>query len=232
MKGDTRILVIDDDRNICELLQLYLEREGYRVLLAHDGSEGLDAFRRENPDLVILDIMLPLISGWDVCRLIRRHSGVPIIMLTARDASEEKVSGLDMGADDYVVKPFDPREVAARVRARLRKREGGTEAAGKSLLAAPGLILDMKKYEVRCGERLVNLSPREIQLLHYFLVNKNVVLSREQILDKVWGYGYAGETRTVDMHVKKLREKLKGGTGWEIKTVFGVGYKFEVKDHV
>ncbi|MGB9847087.1 MAG: response regulator transcription factor [Desulfotomaculales bacterium] len=226
--SNLKVLVVDDDKNICELLHLYLKNDGYELLFAHDGSAGLDVFKHANPDLVILDLMLPVISGWEVCRLIRQQSDVPIIMLTARDTSEDKVSGLDLGADDYVIKPFDPKEVAARVRAHLRKRRTGGKTAEENLLVVGNLSLDMKKYEVICAGAPVALSPREIQLLHYFLLNKNVVLTREQILDKVWGFAYAGETRTVDMHVKKLREKLRGGSGWRIKTIYGVGYKFEV----
>lgn len=228
MNGGQKILIIDDDKNICDLLQLYLSRDGHSLVFAHDGSRGLNVFKREIPDLVILDIMLPVINGWEVCRLIRQQSSVPIIMLTARDTSEEKISGLDMGADDYVIKPFDPREVAARVRAHLRKKASGGEAPGKGVLTLGDLSLDIKRYEVVCRGKPVTLAPKEIQLLHFLMANKNIVLTREQILEKVWGYDYAGETRTVDMHVKKIREKLKGGTGWEIRTVHGVGYKFEI----
>lgn len=225
----SKILIIDDDINICELLQLYLAQDGYSILFAHDGSRGLDIFRSESPDLVILDIMLPVINGWEVCRLIRRQSGVPIIMLTARDTSGEKVSGLDMGADDYVIKPFDPREVAARVRAHLRSKGPGSRTAGEDVIMLGNLALDISRYEVLCGGETVTLAPKEIQLLHYLMANKNIVLSRERLLENVWGYDYAGETRTVDMHVKKIREKLRGGAGWELKTIHGVGYKFEVK---
>lgn len=224
-----KVLVIDDDQNICDLLHLYLKNDGYELIFAHEGSAGLDAFRRETPHLVVLDLMLPVISGWEVCQLIRKSSDVPIIMLTARDTSEDKVSGLDMGADDYIIKPFDPKEVAARIRARLRKSRTGGKPGREDPFVAGNLSLDMKKYEAVCAGTPVALSPREIQLLHYFLLNKNIVLSREQILEKVWGFDYAGETRTVDMHVKKLREKLQGGAGWQIKTVYSVGYKFEVR---
>ena len=224
-----KILVIDDDKNICDLLNLYLKKDGYDIIFAHDGSTGLDVFKREAPDLVILDLMLPVISGWEVCQLIRQQSSVPVIMLTARDTCEDKISGLDMGADDYVIKPFNPQEVAARVRAHLRKSKAGAKSFGEELLVVGDLSLDIKKHEVVCKGGSVTLSPKEIQLLHCFLLNKNIVLTREQILSKVWGYDYAGETRTIDMHVKKLREKLKGGTGWRIKTVYGVGYKFEVR---
>jgi len=225
-----KILIIDDDKNICELLQLYLEKDGHALVFAHNGSDGLNLFRQENADLVILDIMLPVINGWEVCRLIRQqNAGVPIIMLTAKDGSEDKILGLDMGADDYVIKPFDPKEVAARVRAHLRNKRAVTASTDEGVQVFGNLRLDIKRYEVECGGEPVLLAPREMQLLHYFMFNKNIVLSREQILEKVWGYEFTGETRTVDMHVKKLREKLKGGTGWQIKTVYSVGYKFEVK---
>lgn len=229
MAEKPKILVVDDDENICDLLKLYLDKDGCHTVFAHDGSRGLDAFRSENPDLIILDIMLPVINGWEVCRLIRQSSAVPIIMLTARDSSEEKVSGLDMGADDYVVKPFDPREVAARVRAHLRKGKPAAETSAEGVLESGDLTLDIKSYEVLVRGTPVTLAPKEIQLLHFLMVNKNMVLTRDQLLEKVWGYDYVGETRTVDMHVKKIREKLAGGTGWEIKTVYGVGYKFEVR---
>lgn len=229
MPETSKIMIVDDDRNICDLLQLYLQKDGYRLFFAHDGSQALDVFRQENPDLIILDIMLPNINGWDVCRLIRRHSNVPIIMLTARDSSEEKVSGLDMGADDYVIKPFDPKEVAARVRAHLRKQVP-KEKSGYAVLTAGNLSLDMKKYEVLCDGMVISLTAKEMQLLNYLRENKNIVLRREQILKAVWGYDFPGETRTVDMHIKKLREKLAGNKGWTIRTVFGVGYKFEVSN--
>ena len=229
MSENQKILIIDDDLNICDLLQLYLKADGYNLAFAHDGSEGLDTFKRESPDLVILDIMLPLINGWEVCRLIRLQSDVPIIMLTAKDTSEDKINGLDMGADDYVIKPFDPKEVAARVRAHLRKKGTGAEKRVEEIWSAGNLSLDMKKYEALCGGKPVALTPREVQLLNYLISNKNIVLSRDQILAEVWGYEYSGETRTVDMHVKNLREKLADGVGWETRTVYGVGYKFEVR---
>ncbi len=229
MSQHSTILVVDDDRNICELLQLYLSRDGYRLLFAHDGSTALDVFRSEKPDLVILDIMLPIINGWEVCQLIRKDSDVPVVMLTARDASEDKVSGLDMGADDYVVKPFDPLEVAARVRAHLRKRKAACDDTN-DVIRIGGLVIDMEKYEVQLNGKPVELTPRETQLLQFMVVNKNIVLSRDRLLEKVWGYDYAGETRTVDMHVKKLREKLDcRGESWRIKTIYGVGSKFEVR---
>lgn len=227
-EADT-ILIVDDDKNICKLLNLYLGQAGYRLLFAHDGSTALDMLQKEQPDLVILDIMLPLINGWDVCRLIRKSSDIPIIMLTARDASEDKVAGLDMGADDYVVKPFDPNEVAARVRAHLRKAKRASGKSESNPVVIANLTIDPQKFEVMIEGSPIDLTPKEFQLLHYMVANRNVVLGRDQLLEKVWGYDYAGETRTVDMHVKKLREKLSAGKGWRIKTIYGIGYKFEVR---
>lgn len=230
MERKRKILVVDDDRNICTLLELYLRREGYSLSFAHDGSAALDAFREAKPDLVILDLMLPVISGWEVCRLIRRESDVPIIMLTARDTSEDKIAGLDLGADDYVVKPFDPGEVAARVRARLRGK-GHLDGDTGGAFVTGNLRLDSRSYEVICNGEQVELSPREFQLLEYMIRNRNIVLARDRILEEVWGYDYPGTTRTVDMHVKKLREKLNPPAGWRIRTVYGIGYKFEVDAH-
>lgn len=230
MNQPAAILIADDDRNICELLNLYLSRDGYRLLFAHDGSQALDVFHREQPDLILLDIMLPIINGWEVCRLIRQSSDVPIIMITARDASEDKVSGLDMGADDYVVKPFDPGEVAARVRAQLRKLTKEARTAPGRRITVGDLVIDNGSFEVLLKGVPVELTPKEFQLLQFLAANRNLVLSREQLLEQVWGYQYPGETRTVDMHIKKLREKLgSGGDSWQIKTIYGIGYKFEAK---
>ncbi|MEW6276142.1 MAG: response regulator transcription factor [Bacillota bacterium] len=221
------ILIVDDDTNICELLQLYLKDEGYDLAFAHDGSTGLTKFRELRPVLVVLDLMLPVINGWEVCRLIRLESDVPIIMLTARDGTEDKVVGLDAGADDYVVKPFDPREVAARIRAHLRRREFAP-AHNLQRITADELTVDMSAYEVRYRGEVLDLKPREIQLLYFLLTHKNIAFTRDQLLDRVWGYDYAGETRTVDVHVQRLREKLRGKMRtWRITTVWGVGYKAE-----
>lgn len=225
MNRTEKILIIDDDHNICKLLELYLRQEGYTLAFAYDGSSALDTFQAEEPDLVILDLMLPVVSGWEVCRLIRQQSDVPIIMLTARDDTEDKIAGLDLGADDYVVKPFDPREVAARVRARLREK--GRQEENAATFMTGNLCVDSKRYEVICNKEQIELTPKEFQLLEYMTRNQNIVLTREQILKEVWGYDYTGETRTVDMHVKNLREKLKSPVGWRIKTIYGVGYKFE-----
>ena len=220
-----KILIIDDDKNICALLNLYLRQDGYNIIFVHDGGTGLMVFQEESPDLVILDLMLPVLDGWQVLRAIRQKSNVPVIMLTAMDACEDKVTGLDLGADDYVVKPFDPREVAARVRAHLRKQKP-PETAGEMLVIG-NLVVDSESYEVTCGGEHVVLTPKEFQLLEFMIRNKNIILSRDQILEQVWGYDYSGETRTVDMHIKRLRQKLKSAGTWKIKTVYGMGYKFE-----
>ncbi len=221
------ILIVDDDVNICDLLRLYLQHENYDLAFAHDGSAALNKFREIQPSLIILDLMLPVINGWEVCRLIRQESDVPIIMLTARDDTGDKVAGLDSGADDYIVKPFDPREVAARVRAHVRRREDAPRPSPRRIMI-DGLTVDLDAYEVRHRDVVIDFKPREIQLLYFLLSHKNMTFSREQLLDQVWGYDYAGETRTVDVHVQRLREKLRGrNRTWRITTVWGVGYKAE-----
>jgi DNA-binding response OmpR family regulator len=226
-----KILIIDDDENICELLRLYLKKEGYTLFVAHDGSHGLSLYKKEHPDLILLDIMLPQINGLEVLKLIRAHSYIPILMITAKDSRDEKIYGLDSGADDYIVKPFDPNEVVARIRAHLRKAEALVqEKPSRSVpLSIPNLLLDLEKYEVYYKDEPLVLTPKEFQLLHYLLINKAIVLTREQLLEKVWGYEFIGETRTVDVHIKNLREKFVGETCWQIKTIYGVGYKLEVK---
>ena len=224
MEGQPLVLVVDDDRNVTRLLELYLERAGFRVLAAYNGEEALEACREDCPDLVVLDIMLPRLDGWEVCRRLRaENEEIPVIFLTARDAPADRVAGLDMGGDDYVVKPFDPHEVVARVNARLRRRPRG------STLKVENLAVDLTSFEVKVDGRLVGLKPREVHLLHFLAVHPNQVFSREKLLEKVWGYDYMGETRTVDVHVQRLREKVGAGNTWKIKTVWGVGYKFEVQ---
>lgn len=222
-----KILVIDDDPNICELVRLYMADEGYDLHFAADGSQGMDMVKKIDPDLVILDLMLPVINGYEVCRLIRRTSRVPIIMLTAKDATQDKIEGLDAGADDYIVKPFNPQELAARIRAILRRTHDSGDAKPSNTIQIGDLCLDLGRYEVTRNGKLIELKPREISLLHFLMVNKNLVFSREQLLEKVWGYEYAGETRTVDVHIRRLREKLGESDKWELKTVWGVGYKLE-----
>ena len=229
-----KILVVDDDKNICELLKLYLKKEGFEVIFAYDGSEAVSKAKSENPNLIILDVMMPIINGWEACKLIRQFTEVPIIMLTALDTTENKVQGLNIGADDYIVKPFEPVEVVARVNALLRRAEKPSATENQleeSEISVDNISVNMEKYEVKLDGKLVtDLKPKEIQLLYFFLSNRNQVFSREQLLDKVWGYEYFVGTRTVDVHIKSIREKLNSPNNkWEIKTIWNVGYKFEVK---
>ena len=229
-----KILIVDDDKNICELLDIYLKSEGYDTVFAYDGSSAVTTAKKEIPDLIILDVMMPIINGWEACKLIRQFSNVPIIMLTALDTLENKVQGLNIGADDYIVKPFEPMEVLARINAHLRREDGKNpqkEEKEQKELEVDNLKINMDTYEVFLdGNQVTDLKPKEIQLLYFFMQNKNQVFSREQLLDKVWGYEYFGGTRTVDVHIKSVREKLASEKNkWEIKTVWNVGYKFEVK---
>ena len=229
-----KVLVVDDDKNICELLKLYLVKEGFNVVFAYDGSEAVTKAKEEKPNIIVLDVMMPVINGWEACKLIRQFSDVPIIMLTALDTTENKVQGLNIGADDYIVKPFEPVEVVARINAHLRREEKTAENVNESdnnEIVVDNISINMEKYEVKVDGKLVtDLKPKEIQLLYFFLTNKNQVFTREQLLDKVWGYEYFGGTRTVDVHIKSVREKLYSPNNkWEIKTIWNVGYKFEVK---
>ncbi len=229
-----KILIVDDDKNICELLDIYLKSEGYDTVFAYDGSSAVTTAKKEVPDLIILDVMMPIINGWEACKLIRQFSNVPIIMLTALDTLENKVQGLNIGADDYIVKPFEPMEVLARINAHLRREDGKNpqkEEKEQKEIELDNLKVNMDTYEVFLDGNLVtDLKPKEIQLLFFFMQNKNQVFTREQLLDKVWGYEYFGGTRTVDVHIKSVREKLASEKNkWEIKTVWNVGYKFEVK---
>ncbi len=227
MAGD-RILVVDDDQNICELIELYLGNEGYQLDYAHDGSSALDMAKDLNPDLILLDVMLPVINGWEVCRMIRRTSQVPIIFLTARDMVEDKVQGFELGADDYLVKPFEPRELVVRVKTRL-KSAATVAAQEDGLIILGNLTVDIQSYLVSVNGKMVDLKPKEIQLLHFLLFNRNIVFSREKLLEKVWDYSYEGDTRTVDVHINRLREKVEAYCdSCRIKTVWGVGYKLEV----
>lgn len=230
-----KVLVVDDDKNICELLKLYLQKEGFEVYFAYDGSEAVTVAKEKIPDIIVLDVMMPVINGWEACKLIRQFSDVPIIMLTALDTTENKVQGLNIGADDYIVKPFEPVEVIARINAHLRRAEKSAETSentkAETKIVVDNIDIDLDKYEVKLDGKLVkDLKPKEIQLLYFFLCNKNQVFTREQLLDKVWGYEYGGGTRTVDVHIKELREKMSSKKSkWEIKTIWNVGYKFELK---
>ena len=228
-----KILVVDDDLNICELLKLYLENDGYVVFTANDGQEAVEMFQTKTPDLVLLDIMLPKKDGWQVCREIRKTSSAPIIMLTAKGETFDKVLGLELGADDYVVKPFDAKEVMARVKAVLRRTTGDSESTEteKKVVIYDNLEINIQNYEMKVKGVPVDTPPKELELIYHFASNPNRVYTRDQLLDEVWGFDYYGDSRTVDVHVKRLREKLEGVSDkWCLKTVWGVGYKFETKD--
>ncbi len=229
MENKQTILVVDDDRNIGELIRLYLEKEGFAVQAFQRGDEALAAFRTNPPSLVLLDIMLPGMDGWQVCRAIRQISRIPIIMISAKDETFDKVLGLELGADDYVTKPFDPKELTARVKAVMRRASGSVES--EKALSFPGLMLNQDNYEILFEGRKVEMPPKEQELLFFLASHSNRVFTREQLLEKVWGFDYFGDSRTVDVHVKRIREKLPGSEqyGWQIKTVWSVGYKFEVQ---
>jgi len=228
MSSKARILVVDDDSNICQLVKLYLDKEGYESRAVYNGKQALDVFREFTPNLVILDIMLPGMDGWQVCREIRKFSSIPIIMLSARDETFDKVLGLELGADDYVVKPFEPKELIARIKAVLRRYE--RQDTDQEQLVFPGLVINKSNYTIRIQGKELELPPKELELLFFLGSNPNKVFTREQLLEKVWGFDFYGDTRTVDVHVKRLREKLEPPDNhWQLKTVWGVGYKFEVK---
>ena len=244
---NAKILVADDDRNICELLRMYLEKEGYTVVLAGNGEEALSKFDEENPDIILLDVMMPRLDGWQVCRELRKKSECPIIMITAKGETFDKVLGLELGADDYVVKPFEPKEIVARVKAVLRRATPEEQPARvKAVLRRTGkasaendkkevnydkLTVNMTKYELKVDGKVVDTPPKELELLFHLASNPNRVYTRDQLLDEVWGFEYYGDSRTVDVHIKRLREKLEGvSEKWTLKTVWGVGYKFETKD--
>ena len=225
----TRIMVVDDDPNIRELVRLYLEKEGFEIVTAERGDEAVKLFRASPPNLMLLDVMLPGMDGWQVCREVRKISNIPIIMLTAKGETFDKVLGLELGADDYIVKPFDMKELVARIKAVIRRFQVA-EAPEKELVF-PGLTINISQYTVTYMGKPLEMPPREIELLYFLASHPGMVFTREQLLEQVWGYDYFGDSRTVDVHVKRLREKLSGGEelGWQIKTVWGVGYKFEVK---
>ena len=222
------VLIVEDDRNIADLLRLYLEKEGYEVVIALDGLKGVEKFREVHPSLVLLDVMLPGMDGWGVCRTIRSESKTPIIMLTAKSETEDKVSGLKQGADDYITKPFEMKEVLARIEAVLRRSGIEPEKAARKLVFDK-LIIDMDAFELTVDGKKVPTPPKEMELLYHLASTPNRVYTRNQLLDEVWGFDYFGDTRTVDVHIKRLREKLEGVSDqWELKTVWSVGYKFEV----
>ncbi len=225
----TSVLIVEDDKNIQELLQLYLEKEGYAVTVAADGGQGLAKFRAIKPDLVLLDVMMPVMDGWEVCKNIRAESRTPVIMLTAKGELDDKITGLKAGADDYVTKPFEMRELLARIEAVLRRSEGCDTEKKARRLVYDKLVIDMDSFELHVDGKKVDAPPKEMELLFYLASSPNRVYTRNQLLDEVWGFDYFGDSRTVDVHVKRLREKLEGvSEAWCLRTVWGVGYKFEV----
>ena len=226
---DTKILVVDDDSNISELLKVYFTNEGYEVKTASDGMEGISFFKMYEPDIVLLDIMLPKKDGWQVCREIREMSSKPIIMITAKGEVFDKVLGLELGADDFLVKPFDMKELSARVKAVLRRYQAHNNQDDDEVVKFENIEISRQKYELKLKGKSVDIPPKELELLYFLASNYNRVFTRDQLLDKVWGFDYLGDSRTVDVHVKRLREKLEGASDkWILKTVWGVGYKFEL----
>ena len=223
------VLIVEDDRNIADLLRMYLEKEGYAVTVANDGGMGLEKFRAIKPDLVLLDVMMPVMDGWAVCRAIRAEYQTPIIMLTAKGETDDKVQGLKGGADDYITKPFEMKEVLARIEAVLRRSGAAGGDTNSRRLVFDKLVIDMDAFELTVNGKKVDTPPKEMELLYYLASSPNRVYTRNQLLDEVWGFDYFGDSRTVDVHVKRLREKLEGvSESWNLKTVWGVGYKFEV----
>ena len=226
-----KVLIVDDDKNICDLLRLYLEKDGYSVLLCHDGDDAVVKFKALSPDMVLLDIMLPGKDGWQVCREIRKISNVPIIMITAKGETIDKVIGLELGADDYIVKPFDAKEVIARINAVTRRVGAGVAEPEQKEVHYDKLSVNMDSYELKVNGKIIETPPKELELLYYLASNPNRVYTRDQLLDEVWGFEYYGDSRTIDVHIKRLREKLEGiSDKWSLKTVWGVGYKFEVAE--
>ena len=231
--ANEKILVVDDDTNICELLRLYLTKEGYQVTTANDGEEGLEKFNQLKPDMVLLDVMMPRMDGLEVCRRIRKLGNTPVMMLTAKGETFDKVLGLELGADDYMVKPFDTKEVVARIKAVLRRYQPAKPeepAAELKCVKYTDLVVNLSNYSVIYMGQAVDMPPKELELLYFLAASPNQVFTREQLLDHIWGYEYIGDTRTVDVHVKRLREKIKDHANWSLATVWGIGYKFEVRD--
>ncbi len=226
-----KVLVIDDDKNTCELLRLYLEKEGYNVMISYDGEEAVVKFNALKPDIVLLDIMLPTLDGWQVCREIRKRSNVPLLMITAKGETFDKVLGLELGADDYITKPFEIKEVIARIKAVCRRTGQASGEVEVKEVKYDKLVVNMTRYELKVDGKVLDTPPKELELLFHLASNPNRVYTRDQLLDEVWGFEYYGDSRTIDVHVKRLREKLDGvSPQWELKTVWGVGYKFEVQE--
>ena len=225
-----KILIVDDDENICELLNLYLKKDGFDTSTAYNGRQAVELAEKYNPDLILLDIMLPELDGWQVCREIRKKSEVPIIMLTAKGETFDKILGLELGADDYVTKPFDTKEVVARIKAVLRRSNDNEKNEKKEEVRYDKLIINLTNYELVVDGKPIDTPPKELELIYHLASNPNRVYTRDQLLDEVWGFDYYGDSRTVDVHVKRLREKLEDVSDkWSLKTVWGVGYKFEVR---
>ena len=232
MVSKQKILIVDDDNNIAELIALYLTKECFETKIVNDGEEALKEFASFHPDLIILDLMLPGIDGYQVCREIRHTSDVPIIMLSAKGETFDKVLGLELGADDYMIKPFDSKELVARVRAVLRRFQVKQPAvsSNEKCVTYPDLVINLTNYAVTYMGHQVDMPPKELELLYFLASSPNQVFTREQLLDHIWGYEYIGDTRTVDVHIKRLREKIRDNPHWAISTVWGIGYKFEVKN--
>ncbi|MFP4698239.1 MAG: response regulator [Eubacteriales bacterium] len=222
-----KILIVDDDKHIADLIALYLNKEGYETKIVNTGKEALSIFHAFEPNLILLDLMLPSISGYDVCKELRKISETPIIMLTAKGETFDKVLGLELGADDYIVKPFDTKELVARVKAVLRRYQPKEQSTKQ--IAYNNLSVNLSNYTVLYNNNKIEMPPKELELLFFLASNPNQVFTREKLLDKIWGYEYIGDTRTVDVHIKRIRQKIKPTSEWGIKTVWGIGYKFEVK---
>ena len=232
MAAKQKILIVDDDTNIAELISLYLTKECYETMIVNDGEEALSVFRTFQPNLILLDLMLPGIDGYQVCREIRSKASTPIIMLSANGEVFDKVLGLELGADDYIIKPFDSKELVARVKAVLRRYQPAkpeTPKTSAKIVEYPDLVINQTNYSVLYQGRPVYMPPKELELLYFLASSPNQVFTREQLLDHIWGYEYIGDTRTVDVHIKRLREKIKDHPSWSLSTVWGIGYKFEVK---
>ncbi|MGN0107582.1 MAG: response regulator transcription factor [Hominilimicola sp.] len=227
--ANNKVLIADDDEHIAELIKVYFEKDGFTTVTANNGKKAVELFKSEAPSIVILDVMMPEMDGWQVCREIRRVSNIPIIMLTAKGETFDKVLGLELGADDYMVKPFEPKELIARVKAVLRRSDTKETSAEKEIVF-PKLTINLSNYELKINGNIVEIPPKELELLYFLASNPNRVFTREQLLEEVWGFDYFGDSRTVDVHIKRLREKLEGvEANWQLKTVWGVGYKFEVR---
>ncbi len=226
-----KVLIVDDDKNICDLLRVYLEKEGYSTIISNEGNEAMVKFNSLNPDIVLLDIMLPGMDGWQICKEIRKASDTPIIMLTAKSEIFDKVLGLELGADDYIVKPFDTKEVLARIKAVARRSGKLPKPVEMQEVHYDKLSINLTRYVLKAGGKVIDAPPKEIELLFYLASNPNRVFTRDQLLDGIWGFDYYGDSRTIDVHIKRLRGKLCGiSKQWELTTVWGVGYKFELNE--